>query len=200
LHLRPRELARPIALDRLVLQLSKRQARFVRERTNRDDAKFGIDLDRQNGVAPSRPQIRRLGPWMYLALACTHEASAELAAGGDPSIDEPASVRAGGTDLTLASAVGAIAAGGYWYGDGDTLGYNTVYVKLADSADPDGKAADYVTYFVDVPINVPEHIRQYLLFKVGDAYENRESYTTEERRPAVDFLDNLINSERLYGM
>ncbi len=45
--------------------------------------------------------------------------------------------------------------------------------------------------------DVPENVRQYLLIKVADAYENRESYTAESREK-VDFIDGLISSERLF--
>lgn len=41
--------------------------------------------------------------------------------------------------------LGALTAGTWGFGDNDTLGYNTVYVRLTDGADPDGKAAGWVT-------------------------------------------------------
>lgn len=49
----------------------------------------------------------------------------------------------------------------------------------------------------DTANTVPFHLKQYLLIKVADTYENRESYTSETRSP-VDFVENLIASERLY--
>lgn len=73
---------------------------------------------------------------------------AEAAAGGDPSLTTPSAIRENGVDMTLAVAVAALPANSYWYGDGDTLGYSTVYVHLADDADPDGKAAGYVEHWV----------------------------------------------------
>lgn len=72
----------------------------------------------------------------------------ELVGGGNPTLATPAAVRENDVDMTLASAVNAISAGQYWYGDGDTLGFSTVYVKLSDGTDPDGKAAGYVTHWV----------------------------------------------------
>jgi hypothetical protein len=72
----------------------------------------------------------------------------EAAAGGNPTLATPSAVRQNGVDMTLASAVAALPAGSYWYGDSDTLGYNTVVVRLADDADPDGKAAGYVEHWV----------------------------------------------------
>lgn len=72
----------------------------------------------------------------------------EAAAGGTPSLAQPSAIRENGVDMTLAAAVAALPANSYWYGDGDTLGYSTVYVHLADDADPDGKTAGWIDYFV----------------------------------------------------
>jgi uncharacterized phiE125 gp8 family phage protein len=49
----------------------------------------------------------------------------------------------------------------------------------------------------DTAISVPWDVKMYLLTKVADAYENRESYTTTAKTP-VDFVENLIAQERLY--
>jgi hypothetical protein len=51
-----------------------------------------------------------------------------------------------GTPLALGASVAALAAGEYFYGDADTLGYSTIYVRLSDSADPDSKATDYIQF------------------------------------------------------
>lgn len=69
--------------------------------------------------------------------------------GTDPGILEPPTVTANGVALTGGSA-GTLAASRWDYADNDTLGYSTIYVRLADDADPDSKAAGYVTYN-DVP-------------------------------------------------
>lgn len=42
--------------------------------------------------------------------------------------------------------VGSLSAGTWSYGDNDTLGYSTVYVRLSDGTDPDTKVADYVQF------------------------------------------------------
>jgi hypothetical protein len=55
-----------------------------------------------------------------------------------------------GTPLALGASVAALAAGEYFYGDADTLGYSTVYVRLSDDADPDSKATDYIQF--DTPL------------------------------------------------
>ncbi len=79
----------------------------------------------------------------------TNEYYCELAAGGDPGLTQPRSVTLDGKfNLAASGAVGSLAAGTWAWGDGDTLGYSTVYVRLADGSDPDSKIAlgqiDYV--------------------------------------------------------
>ena len=73
----------------------------------------------------------------------TSEYYCELAAGGDPSI--PGAIEVWENSVLIPSGtIGALTAGTWAYGDNDTLGYNTIYIRLTDSADPDSKAADYV--------------------------------------------------------
>lgn len=74
----------------------------------------------------------------------TSEYYLELAAGGDPGLDgDPEIVIANGVQLA-AGTMGSLTAGTWDYGDNDTLGYSTIYVRLADSTDPDTKAEDFV--------------------------------------------------------
>lgn len=68
----------------------------------------------------------------------------ELAAGGDPTITNPQVVRENGDDMRRASALASLRKGEFIYGDFDTLGFSTIYVKLSDEADPDSKAFNYV--------------------------------------------------------
>lgn len=53
--------------------------------------------------------------------------------------------------------LGALTAGQWGYGDNDTLGYSTVYVRLSDGTDPDTKDVDYVN-FKQIP-QTGEHVR-----------------------------------------
>lgn len=73
----------------------------------------------------------------------TSEYYCELAAGGDPSLNEPDGVKVNDVAATEGEA-GSLAAGRWAWGDNDALGYSTVYVRLADGTDPDTKAAGYV--------------------------------------------------------
>jgi hypothetical protein len=75
----------------------------------------------------------------------TNEYYVELAAGGDPSLSQPGSVYLDGNfNLASEGTVGSLAVSEWDYADNDTLGYSTVYVRLADGADPDTKRWYYV--------------------------------------------------------
>ena len=84
----------------------------------------------------------------------TSEYYLEASGGGNPNINEPDDVAENDSRMTEAT-VGSLAVGAWDWGDNDTLGYNTVYVRLSDSTDPDGKAANYVEACYTITINSP---------------------------------------------
>ncbi len=71
----------------------------------------------------------------------TNEYYCELAAGGAPSITQPASVTTDGTfKLDTKGTVGSLTAGQWGWGDNDdAIAFNTIYVRLDNDVDPDGK-------------------------------------------------------------
>lgn len=73
----------------------------------------------------------------------TAEFYISLAEGADPGLDEPGAVYAGDAPL-ISGTVGSLSAGEWDYGDNDTLGFDTIYVRLEDDADPDSKPAGFV--------------------------------------------------------
>ena len=73
----------------------------------------------------------------------TSEYYLELAAGGDPAITLSTTIYENGSLMRLNRA-GALIAGEHAIDDNDTLGFYTVYVRLADSTDPDTKALGFV--------------------------------------------------------
>lgn len=82
----------------------------------------------------------------------------EVSGGGDPSITLPTRIYENGSEmtrvlLTFNDPQPDLAAGEYYIGDRDTLGFNTVYVRLSDSTDPDTKAVGYVEAGYVVTIN-----------------------------------------------
>jgi hypothetical protein len=93
----------------------------------------------------------------------TNEFYVEYAGNTDPEIvAAPPSV--GGVYINGVAAtkgtLGSLAAGEWDYGDNDTLGHDTIYVRLADGTNPNTKAAGYVK-FNQIPqtaehVNIPE--------------------------------------------
>jgi len=70
----------------------------------------------------------------------------ELIAGGDPSLTDPKTVRENGQDMIRGTSIPALNPGQFFYGThgADALGFNTIYARLTDDADPDSKALAYV--------------------------------------------------------
>jgi len=72
----------------------------------------------------------------------------ELAGGGDPSLNEPVGLMENGSHISTGT-LGSLTASTWAWGDNDSLDYESVYVRTADTTDPDGKAADYIQAFED---------------------------------------------------
>lgn len=69
--------------------------------------------------------------------------------GADPELDEPTNVweKADDVDTTTEmteGTVGSLSAGEWDYGDNDSLGYSTLYVRLTAGGDPDSQDDDYI--------------------------------------------------------
>lgn len=77
----------------------------------------------------------------------TNEYYMELAAGGDPSVSQPDYLKENATLISTA-VLGSLTAGTWNYGDNDTLGYSTIYIRMSDNSDPDTKPSGYVESFV----------------------------------------------------
>jgi hypothetical protein len=86
----------------------------------------------------------------------TNEFYLRTSGGTNPGISAPGSVYINGASATEGTA-GALTAGQWDYADNDTLGYSTIYVRLADGTDPDGKALDYVQMY-QAPV-ATDHVR-----------------------------------------
>jgi len=87
----------------------------------------------------------------------TDEYYLEASGGGDPSISEPGAVTEDGTCMAEGT-VGSLAAGAWDYGDNDTLGYNTIYVRLTVGGDPDAQAEDFVQTVNNPSLSEPDGI------------------------------------------
>lgn len=76
----------------------------------------------------------------------TNEYYLRTAANANPGfVATPTTVTINGSAATSGS-VGSLTAGKWAYGDNDTLGYSTLYVRLSDGTDPDTKTDGYVTF------------------------------------------------------
>lgn len=64
---------------------------------------------------------------------------------GNPSLSDPTELHINSTPAPRGS-IGLLNPGEFAYGDNDSLGYSTIYVRLSDSSDPDSASAGYVGY------------------------------------------------------
>lgn len=65
-----------------------------------------------------------------------------------PEMEKPDGVVLDGSEVTEGTP-GSLSQGQWGYGDNDSLGYSTIYVRLSDDTDPDTKAADWVQGIID---------------------------------------------------
>ena len=84
----------------------------------------------------------------------TAEYYLEANAGGDPGILEPDFVKENGINM-ISGSVGNLSPFRWDWGDNDALGFDTIYVRLLDSTDPDTKAKGWiqVNVLVELPYN-----------------------------------------------
>ena len=75
--------------------------------------------------------------------ADANEYYCELNGGGDPSLSNTTAVFENGSPITKATA-GALSQSEWGLADNDSLGFTTIYVQLADDADPDSKSSGYL--------------------------------------------------------
>lgn len=93
----------------------------------------------------------------------TNEYYLQASGGGNPNINMPSIVIENDAQMTEGNA-GSLAAGEWDWNDVNGLGYSTVYVRLSDSSDPDGKSADYVEAGYLFTINASFSPAEYQVF------------------------------------
>jgi uncharacterized phiE125 gp8 family phage protein len=64
---------------------------------------------------------------------------------------------------------------------------------------PSAVAVEFVAGFGDKRENVPADLRTYLLYKIGDFYENRETYS-ELKFQKFDYVDSIKENYRLFSL
>lgn len=129
-------------------------------------------------IAPIITSLRTSSLRWVLSAAGAGIYYVELIGGGSASLANPTSVSENGVELNRKSSAVGLLAGEFFYGDADALGFNTVYVRLSDSADPDSKELDYV-----------EH--RNLLTRVWEDSSVPRAYQTE----LVQWTDFLVDDQ-----
>jgi hypothetical protein len=86
--------------------------------------------------------------WRWvLSSSGTGEYYLQTSGGADPSIAACNEVYLDNNhNLATQGSAGSLSAGQWDYGDNDGLGYNTIYVRLADNTDPDTKGLAWIGY------------------------------------------------------
>jgi hypothetical protein len=94
------------------------------------------------------------GPFKWTAsVTAPNEWRIELTAGGNPSLSSPITVFYEGSPL-VNGTVGTLTAGKWAYGNNDTLGYNTIYVRLPSDINPNSSPYSLAcTYKIQVAMD-----------------------------------------------
>lgn len=122
------------------------------------------------------------------SVAVSGEYYLEISGGGDPSITEPDQVHSGSTTLAVGT-VGSLAVEEWDWGDNDTLGYSTVYVKLT-AGDPADLGYDGVTG------DISETLAKYKPTVDGAGYLENPTATTLVATTVTKIYDeaDLVNT------
>lgn len=133
------------------------------------DRKMRIIKDRGIVICPpeAATHIIRADTYKWTVSAKTeNEWHLELLAGGDPGVSIPAEIWEYSDIQPVkmkTGSPGSLSAGSWAYGDNDTLGYSTVYVRLVTSGDPNSHADGYLKASNIVEVTTPyavEHLRR----------------------------------------
>jgi len=107
------------------------------------------------------------------SVAQAGEFHCEAAGGGDPGLTEAETLQIDGRDAEEGT-VGSLVGHEWDWGNNDTLGYNTVYVRLVDSSNPDDQDDDFImTETAKIWSRDPAIV-------LWDFYRNVESYPMKE--------------------
>jgi hypothetical protein len=110
---------------------------------------FSDSTDYSSSLAWEKISLRNSGFAWTASGSGTNEYYVRTAGGANPGFAATPPTTNGvyinGTSATKAT-LGSLAAGNWGYGDNDTLGYSTVYVRLSGGGDPDAQTADHVQF------------------------------------------------------
>ena len=130
----------------------------------------------------------------------TNEYYCELSGGGDPSLSVPDYLTEGGLDMRFGT-LGNLRVSGWGFGDNDTLGYDTIYVRLSDESDPDTQDSGFIvaqevvemeTPFDDADLRGIKYVqsidRMWLVHPDYGEYEIERTSDTEWEFGAVEYI------------
>jgi len=142
-----------------------------------EDATFDrVEFQRSAFVDKYYEESLRNANYRWLASAGgTNEYYLDKIDGGDPELEHPNEV-AIATVVATEGEAGTLVAGTWAYGDNDTLGYDTLYVRLPDDTDPDTKAVDYVYGYFWTEIPLEMHTKEEI---PNDALQENKFEVTE---------------------
>ena len=106
---------------------------------------FTLPSDIIAGLTAEAVNIRNSEYSWTLSGSGTGEYYLRTSAGADPGIAAPRTVIINGTPR-VEGTVGSLAANEWDYGNNDSLGYSTIYVRITGDGDPDAQAIGYVKY------------------------------------------------------
>ena len=92
----------------------------------------------------------------------TNEAGDDNGLNSFPSMHVAENSVAGGGTLLTEGTVGSLTAGQWDVGDNDTLGFDTIYVRLTDGANPDGKADGYLRACILIAYKTSGNLTYYM--------------------------------------
>lgn len=123
----------------------------------------------------------------------TNEFYLQAFGGGDPSVSTPLAV-VENNSLMTEGTVGTLAAGEYDYGDNDTLGYSTIYVRLTDNVDPDSKASGYMVYTESDTLLTADVGRQFINQTTGETGRASLTEITNGGLGIVDIVEDFTDT------
>mgnify|MGYP003631744927 CR=1 FL=1 len=130
----------------------------------------------------------------------TAEYYLDLIGGGDPGLTEPATASEdiAGTDTNMAAGTaGSLNVSEWDWADNDTLGYSTVYVRLAGGTDPDASTIDHVKFrqipVTDDDVTIPATSSVAITLGLDQSAVAIDEFITENGSPAIATIAGYLH-------
>jgi hypothetical protein len=113
----------------------------------------------------------------------------QLAGGGAPNIDRTRYLNVNESILLFSGNIATLAVNQWAYGNKDSLGYDTFYVRLSDDTDPDSKSDGYIKTACDIA-PPGKNVGGVSIWGNKQAYEDMAGYA---------YVDDIIISDTYNG-